>query len=63
MPNLELTAPVLITATICATIILVILLFRSKKVKVNKTGIDLELVKQLPETTEEHKEIQNESIS
>jgi preprotein translocase subunit SecG len=53
MPNLEITTPVLITAIICITIITVVLLFRSKKVKIDKTGsVELELVKKQPETKE-----------
>jgi hypothetical protein len=54
-----LTTPVLITGLICITIIIVVLLLRSKKVKVDKSGIDLELVKKKPET----KEINDETIT
>ncbi|MDR1142196.1 MAG: hypothetical protein LBL62_10920 [Planctomycetaceae bacterium] len=56
MPNIELTAPVLIVAIICTTIITIVLLFRSKKVKVDKSGIDLELVKNKPEIEESQNE-------
>jgi hypothetical protein len=60
MTEIQITQTVLIVFLVCTTLILGIMLYRMKqslKIKIDKTGVELELTEKKPET----KDIENET--
>jgi hypothetical protein len=60
MPDIQITEWAVVVIAVCVTIICIICILRARKIKLGKSGVELEMTKKEPDITPDTKETINE---